>query len=83
MTPYVGVNTIRLDVHRALCKLRLRLHPITYDNIDVEVLAQNLDLKLEVELQLLFLMQLRQNIHDAHRPRVWGFEHLRDIMTTS
>ena len=37
---------------------------------DGERFAENFDLELEVQLEVVFLVKLSQKIHDAHRP--WG-----------
>ena len=40
----------------------------THIDVDGEVLTEDLDLKLEVKLEVWFLVQLSQHVHDGHRP---------------
>lgn len=42
--------------------------------LDAEGLAQNLDLEFEVQLEVVLLVKLGQEVHDAHGPRRWRLE---------
>ena len=44
--------------------------------LDAQRLAQDLDLELQVQLQVVLLVQLGQQVHDAHGPGGGRFEDL-------
>ena len=47
---------------------------MTHIDRDAEVFAENFDLELEVELEVGFLVELGEDVHDGHGPGVGGLE---------
>lgn len=48
----------------------------TYIDIKGQIFAENLDLKFQIQSEIMFHVKLTKDVHDCHSPWVRWFKHL-------